>query len=590
MKFLFFTFSELKFEVDCLLFHKDMDLNIGNECVRISSFLKNSVIAGFGPHGIMTLTQKDTGTILVTNTGIDILSSLNVKSLVGQMIVSALSNHFSTVGDFTKSFIILLASAVSQTCNLEWKDKHMILKILPRVKIILEEKVFPIIQNNNTVTTRTCLNESNKLNVIHFMEKLILSTLHGRIPRTGQQYIIKAILNLILYNEEVSKLKDSVQYVYRHINHVIIQSAGHHISATRFLPGIILDQNFTPFYPLIGQEIKFVILDNLLDSKSASEGLIQLNSEEVIDKMLTMKDYISKIFVSKLVKHKVNLVLSTSHVDEGILDDCKQLNIVVLSYVSEDELLRLRCHSDIQVICSLHQMLHLSDTAEKYFGIAKCISKVIVNGRSKVLLENIQGGSGLKNYINGCQLLVCASSLYLCSQITNSIKSTFIVLMAWFDNLPCIHDRDELCDTTHQKNAHKHGALISGGGLFEITLCKEIQKMFHIYSNEEQFVFEIVTKSLQNIPLALSRNRYQANGKLIGPNCKTFRSSQLPTGNHGSVCSNITCESLYGKYSLVLNVLDLLNQILKLGHIVCVSNLPEKYQEDSGEDTEDSCC
>ncbi|XP_062402637.1 Bardet-Biedl syndrome 10 protein [Sardina pilchardus] len=78
--------------------------------LAVVSALEAVVVRSFGPNGGVVLFTRDTGEVLLTRQGQNILKSLHLEHPIARMVVDCIQAHCSVTADGSKSFLLLLAS------------------------------------------------------------------------------------------------------------------------------------------------------------------------------------------------------------------------------------------------------------------------------------------------------------------------------------------------------------------------------------------------------------------------------------------------------------------------------------------------
>jgi len=559
-----------------------------------------------GPNGKSTLLNTPTGQVLITNVGCTILRCVNIEHPLGTMIINSIATHHNYTGDGSKTFVLYLTSILSSIANYaderlsihEFEHRNSLLYAVHYVRSQLFSNVLlPAVRRNCVMNV--CENKNATMTV---MRNLVKSHLCGKYTDAIRSYLSNLLVNFLCSGvANFQTLSAEISICIDNFNLLCIDIDSMLPLSSYIYEGIVIQRDFLNFYhsPVECCHARFILLDNAFTKaggKSELPSTFEVKDTSSLDKAFLWKSRCGTVLADWLRKNNVNLILSTSGIDDMLHTLCEKAGILMVQFVDKEDFERLKMLFHITVIEFMSDLFEVE--SDDYIGCSEvCEAKVFGQKRFVCLKFPDQDhkytkyncSSSPHSPVDGLhasrkvradgeclkrQLVICGMSAGACQQIRLDLLHALKSLRLWLDS-ECLNSEASHCSAVH----------IAGGGTFEL-ICYDAFQHFLRQNCSKLSVHvtvccEALCSALLAVPLRLLRNSFQPKLATVlhikecirspatGANIRGFNGC---SGRQLQVDTTII-EPLMSKILVVDHVLELTEQLLRINSLLPVKKL-----------------
>nr|XP_046250552.1 Bardet-Biedl syndrome 10 protein [Scatophagus argus]XP_046250553.1 Bardet-Biedl syndrome 10 protein [Scatophagus argus]XP_046250554.1 Bardet-Biedl syndrome 10 protein [Scatophagus argus] len=331
--------------------------------------LESVVLRCFGPEGGQVLFTRDTGQVMLSRSGMRILSALHLEHPLARMVVECVSKHSTVTGDGSKTFILLVASLLRMIHTIACKEPHVSRTYNSREAAEaaaarhLADKLltFALEELDDLIAVGVvpygcCLSwedfTAKTQFPAHCVQKLLASFFHSRLGRTHCDFISDLTCDLLTHwkfkNEQPSL---SLKFVHDNFHALHTPVSGFPVSYSRLIEGQVIHRDFaTPCPQTDHQSVKAVVFTCYLHPKLLNAGEVlelgcreegmgeNLKKDRSIVQFSSWAERSLDCVIANLQSLGVSVVMSSVKQSAAVLALAAQADVCIVECVSEDEL------------------------------------------------------------------------------------------------------------------------------------------------------------------------------------------------------------------------------------------------------------
>ena len=529
-------------------------------CRTLDSILKKS----FGPNALNVLLCPSGGKLLLTNSSLPILQSLNISHPIGRMLIQAVQSHVSMTGDGSKTFLILvteilfnIAKRVTANRNIE---RMAFVKAIENLKsevipgVILPKLLMHSDKQDFTSRRNICGNNEH-------LRDIVDTYLQSKLSRATRKHIADLVVACVLRSLtglEPGQLQNSLYNIIENFELVFHENVGGSPLNSRITNGLVITRDIVRNEKpdMVLENIQMIGMNCSLED-SDLDATFSGATGESLHKALLWKQKHLKEYVSILQTYNVTLLLTTAHVSDLMVHLCKEANIFIAHCVEVEELE----HFSRTTGCNLVQEASdLKDSIHTHICHVDQCKTINISGRVCLQLINPRKGASFPKYTNRdgnsqlsgntakscitetpqpeeldaltssatCQshdvnnhadqapytVLICSPTHGLCSQYKSAIHGALKAVLMWMDYYSVL---DMITLSGDIQRHTLAGCSIEGGGKFEILVHKVLESHLRNCVDSDGYdAVKVVGSAMLAVPLRLLENSYALSDKKLG--------------------------------------------------------------------------
>jgi len=426
--------------------------------VQLSEMLKPCL----GPKGTYKLITNKFGDVVLTKDGALILDKLDFHHPVGKILKDAAKTIETTVGDGTKTAIIIIGELLKRAEGLV-TNKVKISQIIDgyrfSYKIAIEQ-----LDRQKTQTIPLDKVYLDKIFNTFFLSRNI----DFGLPLTD--LTIKAVIPIL----NASSDKKCID-----INRILItKKIGKNFRDSRVINGVIINKKIThPSMPRVIKNARVALLQHALkldEFRHLQPYKYNITIREPNDVMsfLNVEREIIEKMIEKIIAVKANVVICRRKISSMASQLLSDNGIMAIDRVLKEEDFKA-----IAAITGARVVSSLDDLRSDDLGLADLVKEEKVGGEKIVVIE------GCKNQ-GGCSILLRGESMRLLDEAEHMLKDALRFMSQLVEN----------------------PTLVPGGGAVEEALAVAIRRESLKYSGKEQVAMHAFANSLEKISQLLISN------------------------------------------------------------------------------------
>lgn len=510
---------------------------VSSICQTLDGVLK----IGFGPNGRFTLLTTSTGQVLITNVGISILDCLHIGNPIGQLITRSTAKCQQFTGDGSKTFILYLTGIFSYLSNGDWNDsissrvecRNKLAAACQYVHRSLFENVCWPAARSVCVTVDFRKDPSAAVEV---MIDLVRTHLSGKYSATTSAQLARTLVEFVCTQlDDFDRLPAAVEVCHDNFQLLCVEAEGKLPSSTFAVKGIIVRTDFLfidSSLSISSSPAKFVLIHlsfNKSNDVTDLRTVFQASNQTALYAAIDWKTKNCSLLVDWLVKHNVNVVLSSLPINEILNGLCAAAGISTVQFVDEEELSRISATFGIDVIDSMSALF--VGQSSSVIGLSEHCEPRIIGRKRYVYLgppssANKYNAGAEQDAANGrcgktvCpvrQLVVYGMSAGACRQASINLLNSVKVLRAWLEGGRFLEEHPFVLSTTIESASSRCAVHVPGGGLFEMSIKHALKKYLKESRRSDpdhlgesvHIVCAALCASMTAVPLRLLQNSYR---------------------------------------------------------------------------------
>ncbi|MEK6855673.1 MAG: thermosome subunit alpha, partial [Nanoarchaeota archaeon] len=334
----------------------------------------------------------------------------------------------------------------------------------------------------------------------------------------------------------------------------IVQRKGENVNQSELVKGIVIDkEKANAEMPSKIENAKILLIDSPLELKNPEqEAKISVSTPEQLEKFLIAEEQYIKNIVQKIIQTGANVLFCQKGIDDVAQYYLARAGILACRRVSKNQMEKLARATSSKIVSNINEI------NASYLGFAEKV-------------EEIKQGFDSYIYIQGCR----------------NPKAVTIVIRGGSEHVLAEIERALTDGIGDVISAIKSGAIVAGGGAFEIELSKELLKFAKTIEGREQLAIESFSKALESIPETLAENA-GLDPLAIVAELKKFHDSGNPKIGINLLTEKIedtfasgVIEPLKVKTQAISSAAEVAMMILRIDDVLISKPQPSKNYEDA---------
>uniref|UniRef100_A0A1A8FBX2 Bardet-Biedl syndrome 10 n=3 Tax=Nothobranchius korthausae TaxID=1143690 RepID=A0A1A8FBX2_9TELE len=493
--------------------------------------LESVILRSFGPEGGQVLFTRDTGQVMLSRSGARILTALHLEHPLARMVVECAWKHSASVGDGSKTFILLLASCLRMIHATACKEPNvsqfynstgaaeasaarrladkLLAFALTELDDLIAANVVPhgFCVSLEDFTTKTKLPaHSNSLSA----KMLLSSFFHTRLGYALCDFFSDLTCDMLRHWEfKGDQLFSALQFLNDNFPALHTQVSGLPVGSSRLIEGQVIQRDFaTPCLQVNKKTVKAVAFTGYLQPKLLNPGDVLELEKTSIMHFNAWTERSVECIIKTLQSLGVSVLFCEAKQSAAVLALATHAGISVVECVSEEELSLFARLSGVTPVSECWMV-----QPENVATLSFC-RPILLGAHRYVHVVFCDSEEGLKP----CSLVICAPGEGQADQCAKAIQDASRMLLTTMQPV-CLHKTTALnkCESTclHAASlpkdsanrcdigALKPGCVIPGGGTFEFLLNRSLLQHHSSVSNPtntDVHVSRILAKALLIVP------------------------------------------------------------------------------------------
>jgi chaperonin GroEL (HSP60 family) len=424
----------------------------------MAEFLRSSL----GPMGMSKLMINKFGDTAVTRDGAVILDMMDVYHPIAKFLKEAAKSVESTVGDGTKTTIILVGELVKRA------ERLLQSRIQPGVIVSGYKKACEIALGH-----LKRLSKPFSINDPELMRRIIKNMIGTR----GIEGAIDHLTNLIIKAiNVVIEFRNGKAIIDRGLVH-IVKKPGKDILESELIKGVVIDKRLAhPMMPKKVVNARIAVLDMALKVDPFKhlqpyKREIHISGNELVKRFIDEEDEIEKDFVRLIVSTGANVVVCRKRIGRVAKHEFAKAGVMAVERLLKDE----RIEPVVRATGAM-RVANLQDLREGDLGHADLVEERKF-GKDRMVV--IEGGKASK-----VATILLRGDPHQADEAERAIKDAVAMI----------------------SNLVNEPAYVPGGGAVEEALSIAVRNESLKYPGKEQIAMQAFANSLEVIPILLARN------------------------------------------------------------------------------------
>ncbi|MEM0440199.1 MAG: thermosome subunit beta [Candidatus Caldarchaeum sp.] len=492
----------------------------------VSDVLKPSL----GPKGFKKLITDKFGETAVTNHGFIILDKMDFEHPVGKLLKEAAKTIETSVGDGTKTSIILVGELLYRTDELTSQNLRIgsILTGYRKAYEIAVNRLYEIAQPVQPHDEKTL--------------KQILANLCAARGVEEPEYLASLILDAVklALRKVDGKMvvdKDAVR---------LVKKIGGSVRESRVITGVVLDKQMAhPAMPRKIKNAKIALLNMALKIDEFRhlqpyKYHIDINSPALVEDFLREEDLLVETVVNKILATGANVVITRKKMGPVAKQLLAKAGVIGISRLLEEEIF-----TSVAKITGARVVSSVDELGEHDLGNAAYVGEEKVGEDRVVVIEGVVDSGG-------ATVLVKGPSTRIVDEIEHIVKDAVKYVSMLFDT-PFV---------------------VPGGGAAETSMAAAVAEEALHHSGVEQLAMNAFARTLESIPKILMENSGQDVLELWAQ-LKTKHMNNLHTYGYNASSNKIEdmtknglTESLEVKKQVLTTAYETASMLLRIDELV----------------------
>jgi len=424
----------------------------------MAEFLRSSL----GPMGMSKLMINKFGDTAVTRDGAVILDMMDVYHPIAKFLKEAAKSVESTIGDGTKTTIILVGELVKRA------ERLLQSRIQPGVIVSGYKKACEIALGH-----LKRLSKPFSINDPELMRRIIKNMIGTR----GIEGAIDHLTNLIIKAiNVVIEFRNGKAIIDRGLVH-IVKKPGKDILESELIKGVVIDKRLAhPMMPKKVVNARIAVLDMALKVDPFKhlqpyKREIHISGNELVKRFIDEEDEIEKDFVRLIVSTGANVVVCRKRIGRVAKHEFAKAGVMAVERLLKDE----RIEPVVRATGAM-RVANLQDLREGDLGHADLVEERKF-GKDRMVV--IEGGKASK-----VATILLRGDPHQADEAERAIKDAVAMI----------------------SNLVNEPAYVPGGGAVEEALSIAVRNESLKYPGKEQIAMQAFANSLEVIPILLARN------------------------------------------------------------------------------------
>ena len=536
------------------------------------SALESIIMQSFGPNGLDTALKTETGSIIVTNCGRTILSSISLSHPVGRMILGQVQSHAEITGDNSKTFIMVLSELLRNLYEGVLINSK-IQNISPELARLSNAcaSLCGALNKEAPISLKTIYNNFNHdpSDFNQRIKGLITTTLNGKFPPRIISLLAEQLLEIVLRNCScTTNFLEHIQHLIADFPDICVQVHGLGTENSAVKDGFLLKQEPTGRLEpgFLANPINFLCINDGFDLEKLESSKLCFSLDQFkTNTYIEIRSGVIKRFANKLQENGIKLILCSSGLPDYVHFILKS-KLCIIQHVGDEEIKRICCYLGIMPLENFNDVFQ--DDISIHRGTFTGAERVVI-GTERYF--SVTPANNCKSDRPCCYLILCAPSSGICQQYFKAIFNALKVLrMAFWSKYGDYQCRSDSL------------AYVPGAGASEIAIGTYFDDIALNTEDQDQ---QIVARSLSQALLSVPRNLHRCSNsqhklfidtittikdkyKAQQTNNATFYGINGRSGGVFEPLKDDVIEPYSSKILLIDHVLQAAQQILRIDFIV----------------------
>ena len=414
----------------------------------------NAVRTTLGPKGMDKMLVGSSGSVVVTNDGVTILSEMDIEHPAANMIVEVAETQEEEVGDGTTSAVVLAGELLKRAEELVDQDIHptTVANGYRRATIeaadVLEDRAIEVDPND-----------------VDTLEQVAMTVMTGKSAEDARDYLAELVVAAIRSAADGNDVDiDSVE---------VRTAVGRPAAESELIEGVLIEEE--PVHDNMPSQVTDASIGLLNTGIEIEEP--EIDAEIAVDDPQALREFQDaerdslRERVDHLVDAGVDVVFATDDIEDAAAEHLSQSGVLAVEDIDEEELTRIARATGAQIATTVNEV------TSDYLGHAE-----------DVYLDEIEGEDAV--FVSG----------------GDAAEFVTIILRGGTEGAVDEIER-AVDDSIHAvRVALESGLVLPGGSAPEVELALAIRDYAESVGGREQLAVEAFADALEVVPRTLAEN------------------------------------------------------------------------------------
>ncbi len=416
--------------------------------------VSEAVRTTLGPKGMDKMLVDSSGSVVVTNDGVTILSEMDIDHPAANMIVEVAETQESEVGDGTTSAVVVAGELLKRAEDLLEQDIHATTlaqgyrQAAEKAGEELEEIAIDVDAEDTEV-----------------LEQIAATAMTGKGAENAKELLAELVVRAV----QTVADEDGVDTE----NVSVVKSVGGSIENSELVEGVIVDKKrAADNMPWLVEDADVAVIDGALEVKETEiDAEVNVTDPDQLQQFLEQEESQLQEMVDHLVDIGVDAVFVGDGIDDAAQNFLAQAGIYAARRVKDGDAKRLARSTGATVVSDVY------DLSEDDLGFAGTIAQRDIGGKKKTFVEDVKDAKAVTLILRG-------GTDHVIDEIDRAIDDSLGVVRTTIED----------------------GQVLAGGGAPEVELALALRDFADSVGGREQLAIEAFADALEIIPRTLAEN------------------------------------------------------------------------------------
>jgi thermosome len=414
--------------------------------ILAAKLVADTIRSTLGPKGMDKLLVDQQGNTIITNDGVTILSEMEIKHPIANMIVDIAKTQEIEVGDGTTTAVILAGELLSQAQDLLNRNLHPT-SITKGYQLAAAKAQEILLSKAKTIDPTN----------VKALEYIVSTAMTGK----GAEVAKESLAKLIVQAATSVKDKDAIS---------VIKHIGGSIEDSRIIAGLVLNKHRVhPDMPTQIPNAKIALLNCPLEVRDTeTDAKISITNPAQMQAFIEQEEIMVQNITSAIINSGANVVFCQRGIDDLAQYHLAKAGISAIRRATSTDMRKLAKATGAKLLYDV------KDLNEEVLGRAN-VEEKDVNGETMLHITNVSGVA---------TIVVGGGTNHVADEVVRAVD-------------------DALGDVFSVLKSNK---IVPGAGAIEVELAKELLIFAKTLSGREQLAAEAFANSLLIVPKTLAQN------------------------------------------------------------------------------------
>ncbi len=407
-----------------------------------------------GPKGMDKMLVDSTGSVVVTNDGVTILSEMDIDHPAANMIVEVAETQEDEVGDGTTSAVVVSGELLKRAEELIDQDIHATTltqgyrQAAEKAREALDEIAIDVDEDDDEI-----------------LREIAATAMTGKGAESARDLLSELVVDAVRAVADDDGIDtDNVK---------VEKVVGGSIDNSELVEGVIIDkERVSENMPYFAEDANVAIVDGALEIKETEiDAEVNVTDPDQLQQFLDQEEAQLK----EMVDHLVDVGADVVFVDKGI-DDMAQ------HYLAKEGIIAVRRvkSSDAKRLAratGARPVSNVEDISEDDLGFAGSVAQRDIAGDQRIFVEDVEDAKAVTLILRG-------GTEHVIDEVDRAIEDSLGVVRSTIED----------------------GKVLAGGGAPEIELSLALRDYADSVGGREQLAIESFADALEVIPRTLAEN------------------------------------------------------------------------------------